>query len=633
MSSDVEDGEIVGDVNDYYATCVQPSEPEPCAPQHGNASYPELLPVWDRVKHLKWDENDDDLLAGTVGSGKKKAKKEKKKNKKHSAAAAAAASGQGTYLNVYGENPRAHAELKATHPIQLRDVQQLVLWVLGDAVSPRWVFLRNKPLIPAVVLVLANGLTQQLLEDHKDVLPHLSMLPAPAVTLALNSHVRPGAHLLCSVILLREMCGFSDETGATGRTRKRKRDAKTEQEVVKQQRNGQPPFPPEHYILKPQEMQALGYHDLLGLDCEMCITSAGFELTRVTVVDAAGAVLLDELVVPDNPITDYNTRYSGITAAMLQGVTTKLADIQVCHSRVIDTVALFPHPRGLPYKSSLKFLSSKFLKRSIQEGEHDSAQDARAAMDLALLKIGKGPSYGLPDAACGGVDKLPDVLAASGQHVSSCLVDRQGMLSKHATGHASAVLATHDMHGAEAAAKQVQAGRYGFVWLQLHGLADFYFERSKVVRKLGAAKLREQVQLEQGVLDKSEQQAHQQQEHVLPKNAVEGGAPPPVETVAELEHLMACQYSQQQLLQKLSTLDKAVHKVWEALPQNALLLVATGQGDTPDVRRQQELKIRREQRLDGLPPWSTPDEEAFAAAVEQHMKALCFCAVKHGASP
>lgn len=47
-------------------------------------------------------------------------------------------------------------------------------------------------------------------------------------------------------------------------TRKRKRDAKTEEEIVKQQRNGQPPFPPEHYILKPQEMQALGYQVCLA---------------------------------------------------------------------------------------------------------------------------------------------------------------------------------------------------------------------------------------------------------------------------------------------------------------------------------------------------------------------------------
>jgi hypothetical protein len=61
------------------------------------------------------------------------------------------------------------------------------------------------------------------------------------------------------------------------------------------------------------------------------------------------------------------------------------------------------------------------------------------------------------------------------QHRLSCLVCCDPLVVM--PGHASAVLATHDMHGAEAAVKQLQAGRYGFVWLQLHGLADFYCER------------------------------------------------------------------------------------------------------------------------------------------------------------
>ena len=37
---------------------------------------------------------------------------------------------------------------------------------------------------------------------------------------------------------------------------------------------------------------------------------------------------MDDLVLPDTPITDYNTRYSGITAAMMAGVTRTLADTQ-----------------------------------------------------------------------------------------------------------------------------------------------------------------------------------------------------------------------------------------------------------------------------------------------------------------
>lgn len=39
-------------------------------------------------------------------------------------------------------------------------------------------------------------------------------------------------------------------------------------------------------------------------------------------------VLMDDLVLPDTPITDYNTRYSGITAEMMAGVTRSLRDAQ-----------------------------------------------------------------------------------------------------------------------------------------------------------------------------------------------------------------------------------------------------------------------------------------------------------------
>lgn len=54
----------------------------------------------------------------------------------------------------------------------------------------------------------------------------------------------------------------------------------------------------------------------------MCITAPDtFDLTRATLVDYNGTVLLDELCIPDTPITDYNTRHSGISAATLAGVT------------------------------------------------------------------------------------------------------------------------------------------------------------------------------------------------------------------------------------------------------------------------------------------------------------------------
>ncbi|KAM7388076.1 hypothetical protein PAMP_024277 [Pampus punctatissimus] len=158
-----------------------------------------------------------------------------------------------------------------------------------------------------------------------------------------------------------------------------------------------------------------GNGGVFALDCEMCYTKQGLELTRVTVIDSELKVIYDTFVKPESKVVDYNTRFSGVTEEDLESVTITLRDVQavllsmfsaesilighslesdllalkLIHSSIVDTAIVFPHRLGLPYKRALRNLMADHLKRIIQDNVegHDSSEDASACMELMFWKI------------------------------------------------------------------------------------------------------------------------------------------------------------------------------------------------------------------------------------------------------
>ncbi|KAH8114272.1 hypothetical protein DFH11DRAFT_1596896 [Phellopilus nigrolimitatus] len=240
---------------------------------------------------------------------------------------------------------------------------------------------------------------------------------------------------------------------------------------------------------KPEDDET-GVADVFAVDCEMCLTEDGKELTRLCVINyASGEVLLDQLVKPIKPILDYLTRWSGITEEGLRNVTTTktgrapillghslesdLRALKLAHGRCIDTCAAIQN-RG--------------------DGGHDAEEDARACVELLRRKMQGGPGFGefKTTTECESVfERLRRSIRGSasgepgsgeGAALRTAVVDRGNPATWHGAGASRTVACATDEEVAKGVLQCIDDS--DFIWARFSGLAEAqnYTQRARVNR-------------------------------------------------------------------------------------------------------------------------------------------------------
>lgn len=354
---------------------------------------------------------------------------------------------------------------------------------------------------------------------------------------------------------------------------------------------------------------------IYAIDCEMCTAKSGPVLTRVSIIDFKGETILDELVKPDEEIIDYLTRYSGIKQETLKNITTNLKDIQyqllqiidendilvghslncdlkvlkLQHFNIIDTSLIYQHPKGYPYKPSLKWLSEKYLNKKIQSSNdgHSSIEDAKTCIDLLKIKLKNGKNFGIFNHDENIFEKLQNFknskmalnMKLSNTIRNSATVDynKTSLYRKFLNQH---VTCENDDD-------------------VINGIIDIIDDNDFIVAKL------------------------KELESILGWNSQ-----------SQLEESTSTILTEESISKAKSTLNSRLSKLYDNLPPYTALIITSGNGDPRDVRllqnlkKQYQLDYQTKNFKDIQTNWTDDDSKKLTIAVNKARDAISFLTVK-----
>ncbi|KAF9143795.1 hypothetical protein BGX30_014747 [Mortierella sp. GBA39] len=595
-------------------------------------------------KKQKIERDDDGDATALVDTMTKEERRKLKKEKKK----------QASLSKLDGGRPSILLSRNYNMKLKLKDLRDLVVYLLTETKTLPWMMVKNKFNIQKVVLLYVGGLDPSFFGiDYKD---EDATAPVAWASTATKGPIAEMTNLKRFFDVVSPMKAGGEKNKIyspvnqilnipLSNTEKIKREAaRAKARVPDLKRDG--------YMLTPQEMQELEFplpsymtggaselkenwietdqlansvspdqRKLIAMDCEMCLTEDGSELTRITLIGEDGKVIYDELVLPTNPITDYLTKYSGMTAERLSGVTTRLADVQkrlkelidydtilvghslendmkvlkFAHPFIIDTARAYHHTRGPPSRPSLKWLAYRWLERRIQNGGdngHDSIEDALTCLDLIKLKIKNGQGFG--EYYNDQESVFSRIKRYTKPRTSAAIDDESFANCQDATTY---IKTTSDAEVVAALPKAMKD--HHFVWARLRDLEVNYGKPG-------------------------------------PDVSITSGHHPHQGRAAFLPYENRVDATEEEVREAARSVDKSLAAIVEAMPPNTAFLVTSGQGDPREMFKYQELQKRYQAlyntvSISEIVKEDRFDDEAQAAlelGVEQAKNGVCFFMVR-----